>query len=84
MIQNEETQQFNAEYYNQKKFKDEVTKNKINNHLSDINSKITEDDIKNVKTDIGITAALANLLKAGINRLQPNDNKREPLLQAGI
>lgn len=84
MVQNEEQQQFNAAYYNQEKFLDVVTKKKINKHLSDIHDKITEDDIKNVKTDIGITAALANLLKAGIDRLQQHDANREPLLQPEV
>lgn len=84
MVQNEEQQQFNAAYYNQEKFLDVVTKKKINKHLSDIHDKITEDDIKNVKTDIGITAALANLLKAGIDRLQQHDGNREPLLQPEV
>ena len=48
----EETLLFNAHYYNQEKFLDIETKRKINKHLSDINDTITEDDIKNVKTDI--------------------------------
>ncbi len=80
MVQNEEYQ-FNAEYYNQGKFKDVVTKKKINMHLSDINDKITEDDIKNVKTDIGITASLAKLLKAGISKLQTKDINPQNYLQ---
>jgi hypothetical protein len=59
MVQKEKYQQFNAEYYNQGKFLDVVTKRKINKHLSDINDVITEDDIKNVKTDIGISISIA-------------------------
>jgi len=55
LVQKEETLLFNAQYYNQEKFLDIATKRKINKHLSDINDTITEDDIKNVKTDIGIT-----------------------------
>lgn len=31
---------------------DAITKKKIDKHLSDINDEITEDDIKNVRTDI--------------------------------
>jgi hypothetical protein len=54
LVQKEETLLFNAQYYNQEKFLDIATKRKINKHLSDINDTITEDDIKNVKTDIGI------------------------------
>jgi hypothetical protein len=54
LVQKEETLLFNAQYYNQEKFLDVATKRKINKHLSDINDTITEDDIKNVKTDIGI------------------------------
>lgn len=58
MVQKEKYQQFNANIYNQEKFLDVVTKRKINKHLSDINDVITEDDIKNVKTDIGITLSI--------------------------
>ena len=52
LVQKEETLLFNAHYYNQEKFLDIETRRKINKHLSDINDTITEDDIKNVKTDI--------------------------------
>ena len=39
---------------------DEVTKNKIDKHLSDIHDTISEEDIKNINTDIGVdTTALA-------------------------
>ena len=37
-----------------KVFDDEATHEKIQRHLSDITDTITEDDIKNVKTDIGL------------------------------
>jgi hypothetical protein len=33
-------------------FSDEATKKKIDRHLSDINDKITDEDIRNVKTDV--------------------------------
>ena len=52
LVQKEETLLFNAQYYNQEKFLDVATRRKIIKHLSDINDTITEDDIKNVKTDI--------------------------------
>ncbi|MEO7264255.1 MAG: hypothetical protein ABIW38_05050 [Ferruginibacter sp.] len=32
---------------------DEITKNKIRKHLTDINDVISEDDIRNIKTDMG-------------------------------
>jgi len=55
----EESLLFNAQYYNQEKFLDVETRRKINKHLSDITDTITEDDIKNVKTDIaGITQSI--------------------------
>ncbi len=34
-------------------FSDEITKNKIRKHLTDINDVISEDDIRNIKTDMG-------------------------------
>jgi hypothetical protein len=34
-------------------FSDEVTKDKIRRHLTDINDVISEDDIRNIKTDMG-------------------------------
>lgn len=52
MLPKEETLLFNAQYYNKEKFSDTATKKRISKHLSDINDKITEEDIKNVKTDI--------------------------------
>ena len=39
------------------RFKDEVTKNKIDRHLIDINDSISEEDIKNIITDISSTRA---------------------------
>lgn len=33
-------------------FNDSITKRKIQNHLVDINDKITEDDIRNIKVSI--------------------------------
>lgn len=68
MVQKETVQQFNAEYYNQEKFLDLATKKIIVAHLSDINNKITEEDIKNVKTDIGITPAISSFLNLGESR----------------
>ena len=33
-------------------FRDEKTKRKVEKHMSDINDRITEEDIRNVKTDV--------------------------------
>lgn len=59
MVQKEKYQQLNAEYYNQEKFSDVVTKRKISKHLSDITDTITEEDIKNVKTDFGTAISIS-------------------------
>ena len=59
MVQKEKYQQLNAEYYNQEKFSDVVTKMKISKHLSDITDTITEEDIKNVKTDFGTAISIS-------------------------
>ena len=37
-----------------KPVRDEVTKNKIDKHLSDINDTISEEDIQNIKTNITV------------------------------
>ncbi len=51
MESNNKTQETSAkDHY--KFFYDEVTKRKIERHLSDINDTISDDDIKNVITDI--------------------------------
>ena len=34
-------------------FTDEMTRDKIRKHLNDINDVISEDDIRNIKTDMG-------------------------------
>lgn len=36
------------------KFQDKKTKQKIDKHLSDINDTITEEDIRNINTDITV------------------------------
>ena len=59
MEQKEQYQQLNAEYYSQEKFCDAVTKRKINKHISDITDTITEQDIRNVKTDFGSAASMS-------------------------
>lgn len=41
------------------KFRDEVTKNKIDRHLRDINDSISDEDIKNIITDISSTPPIA-------------------------
>jgi hypothetical protein len=58
MEQNEKYQQLNAAYYNQEKFLDTVTRKKINKHVTDITDTITEEDIKNVKTDFGTSISI--------------------------
>ncbi len=58
MVQKEKYQQLNAEYYKQEKFWDVVTKRKISKHISDITDTITEEDIKNVKTDFGTAVSI--------------------------
>lgn len=40
---------------------DTSTKEKIRKHLSDVNDVITEDDIKNIRTDIFIATPAYNL-----------------------
>ena len=52
MIENNENLLFNAQYYNLEKFLDVDTKIRIDKHLSDKTNKITDEDIRNVKTDI--------------------------------
>ncbi len=58
MEQNEKYQQLNAEYYNQEKFLDKVTRKKILKHVTDITDTITEQDIQNVKTDFGTSISI--------------------------
>lgn len=52
-MEQKEKYQLNAEYYSQERFSDVITKRKINKHISDITDTITEEDIRNVKTDFG-------------------------------
>ncbi len=67
--QKDEMQLFNPNYYNQVKFIDPVTKKKINKHLHDINDRITDEDIMNVKTDLaGIAASFVEVRE---RKLQP-------------
>ncbi len=58
MEQKEKYQQLNAEYYNQEKFLDKVTRKKIHKHVTDITDTITEQDIQNVKTDFGTSISI--------------------------
>lgn len=58
MEQKEKYQQQNAEYYNQEKFLDKVTRKKIHKHVTDITDTITEQDIQNVKTDFGTSISI--------------------------
>lgn len=52
-------------------FSDKKTKKKIDLHLSDINDTISDDDIKNVITDISSSAPVAGATK---NNKLPKDN----------
>ncbi|MDN3654815.1 hypothetical protein QWZ08_04195 [Ferruginibacter paludis] len=58
MLPKDKYELFTAEYYRQEIFSDVVTKRKISKHISDINDTITEDDIKNVKTNFGNASTL--------------------------
>ncbi len=62
MVQNEKYQELNAEYYKQEKFLDTVTRKKIKKHFTDITDTITEEDIKNVKTNFGNSISIATTL----------------------
>ncbi len=62
MLPKNDQQLFTREYYNQEKFSDVVTKRKISKHLSDINDTISEDDIKNVKTNFGNAMFIAETI----------------------
>ena len=44
---------------------DTSTKEKIRKHLSDVNDVITEEDIKNIRTDIFITKPAFSINQAG-------------------
>lgn len=57
-------------------FTDEVTKRKIQRHLSDINDQITEEDIENVKTDVTPNSNNTEAID-GANRLYSEEVKKE-------
>lgn len=56
--------------------RDKVTKDKIDKHLRDIDDKISEDDIKNIKTNITAPPDLAN--DAGGTNEDDEPNKEVP------
>jgi hypothetical protein len=58
MLPKDKYELFTAEYYRQEIFSDVVTKRKISKHISDINDTISEDDIKNVKTNFGNVSSI--------------------------
>lgn len=65
---------------------DEKTKNKIDKHLTDINDQISEDDIKNVNTNIGSATSSVSTAKdekesdESVNdKGKDEDEGREPL-----
>ncbi len=60
MIPEKEDQQNDSPDNEPKKFVDEVTQNKINRHLHDINDLISEQDIRNIKTDISSPSISGN------------------------
>ena len=47
-------------------FFDEVTKRKIDRHLTDIHDKITEDDIRNIDTNITARSSAVKIKKTAI------------------
>jgi hypothetical protein len=66
---------------------DEVTKNKIDKHLSDIDDTISEEDIKRINTDTGAAAATGHvhdkeeadeILKENINDDDDEPEKEAP------
>lgn len=59
-MEQKEKYQLNAEYYSQERFSDVITKRKINKHILDITDTITEEDIRNVKTDFGTAISISN------------------------
>jgi hypothetical protein len=71
MLPKEKYQLFTAEYYKQEIFLDVVTKRKITKHISDINDTISEEDIKNVKTNFG---NISDVYKNLSNTIKGNNN----------
>jgi hypothetical protein len=71
MLPKEKYQLFTAEYYKQEIFLDVVTKRKITKHISDINDTISEEDIKNVKTNFG---NISDVYKNLSNTIKENNN----------
>ncbi len=71
MLPKEKYQLFTAEYYMQEIFSDVVTKRKITKHISDINDTISDEDIKNVKTNFGSESSLHENL-SGIRKENNN------------
>ena len=69
-MEQKEKYQLNAEYYSQERFSDVITKRKINKHISDITDTITEQDIRNVKTDFGSAASMS----------KPEDNPNNEII----
>lgn len=60
MIREKEDQQNDSPGNEPKRFVDEVTQNKIDRHLHDINDVISEQDIRNIRTDISSSKIFKN------------------------
>ena len=55
----------------QEKFFDEKTENKVHQHLSDASDLISEEDIKEVRTDVGVTSEPSRgISKEDLNKLE--------------
>ncbi len=66
----------------QKRFVDKVTDEKIHRHLHDINDTISEDDIRNIVTDISSPASVNDEDATTANRDEGNaegDNQNDQL-----
>ena len=71
MLLNQRYEQITTELHQQGNNADVVTKRKITKHLSDINDTITDEDIKNVKTNFGNLPVNINQLP--VNQKQNNN-----------
>ena len=62
----------------QEKFHDKKTENKVRHHLSDANDLISEQDIKDVRTDVGETLKPSEKLsKEEIKKLEKEKNQHK-------
>jgi hypothetical protein len=74
-----ETRQKNKRSVNTKRSK-ETLEERVHRHLNDINSVITEDDIRNVKTELAISGATSSEqqpVKTERKKRKPGKQKKE-------